>query len=108
MKINTRDLILVSLFTALMVVGAFIKIPFPLLPITLQPFFCAFAGLILGSRLGALSQIIYVVMGLVGLPVFTQGGGLIYVFVPSFGFLLGFILGAYVIGRISENFKKLI
>jgi biotin transport system substrate-specific component len=107
MKIHTKDLILVALFTSLMVVGAFIKIPFPLLPITLQPFFCAFAGLILGSRLGALSQALYVVMGLVGLPVFSSGGGLTYIFMPSFGFLLGFIISAFVIGKISESFNKI-
>ena len=105
MKIKTRDLILVSLFTALMTVGAFVKIPFSLLPVTLQPFFCAFAGILLGSRLGMFSQIVYVVIGLAGLPVFTKGGGITYVFEPSFGFLLGFIAGAYIIGRVSEMLK---
>jgi len=105
MRIKTRDMILVALFAALMAVGAFIKILFPLVPFSFQPFFCAFAGIILGSRLGALSQIIYVAVGLAGAPVFTQGGGPMYIFKPSFGFLIGFILAAYAIGKISETLK---
>jgi len=100
---NTRDLILVALFAALTAVGAFIKIPIPYVPFTLQYFFCALAGIILGSKLGALSQIIYVAVGLVGAPVFTDGGGITYIFKPTFGYLIGFIVAAYVIGKIREK-----
>jgi biotin transport system substrate-specific component len=106
MKFKTKDMLLVSIFTVLMVIGAFVRIPFPLLPVTLQPFFCAFSGILLGSRLGALSQLIYVALGLIGLPVFSQGGGIMYILTPSFGFLLGFIAGAFVTGRVSELLKK--
>lgn len=73
---NTRDLILVAIFAALTAIGAFIKIPVPYVPFTLQYLFCALAGMILGSKLGALSQIVYVAIGLAGLPVFTEGGGI--------------------------------
>ena len=69
--------------------------------------FCAFSGIVLGGRLGALSQIIYVTLGLVGLPIFTQGGGLTYIFKPSFGYLIGFIVCSYVIGYIIERTEKL-
>lgn len=79
-----RDLILVAMFAALTAIGAFIKIPIPYVPFTLQFLFCAFAGMILGARLGALSQIIYVAIGLAGIPVFTEGGGIGYVFKPTF------------------------
>ncbi len=106
MKIRTREMILVALFSALMAVGAYIKVLFPLVPLSFQPFFCAFAGIILGSRLGALSQFIYTIIGLLGIPVFTQGGGIGYIFKPSFGYILGFIAGAYVIGKISEALKS--
>ena len=106
MKLKIKDMMLVSIFTALMVVGAFVRIPFPLLPVTLQTFFCAFAGILLGSRLGALSQLLYVALGLTGLPIFSTGGGIMYIFSPSFGFLLGFIAGAFVTGLISELLKK--
>lgn len=104
---NTRNLILVSMFAALTAIGAFIKIPIPYVPFTLQYLFCALSGVILGSRLGALSQIVYVGIGLAGVPVFTEGGGLDYIFKPTFGYLIGFIVAAYVIGKIRENIREL-
>lgn len=112
MKINTKDMILVSLFTALTAAGAFIRIPINPTPITLQFLFTALSGVLLGSKLGALSQIIYVVLGLIGIPIFTKPGGPSYIFQPSFGYLLGLIISAYFIGRICErdispSFKKL-
>lgn len=107
MRIHTKDLIMIPLFTGLMVVGAFVRIPFPLLPVTLQPFFCAFAGILLGAKRGALSQIIYVMLGLAGMPVFAQGGGLTYIVNPTFGFLIGFVAGVYIIGNVSEHQKAI-
>lgn len=103
MKLKVKDMIYVSIFAALMVVGAYIRIPFPVIPITLQPFFCALAGIMIGSRLAFTSQIIYIALGLAGLPVFAKGGGITYIFQPSFGFILGFALCAYVVGKISER-----
>lgn len=99
MKIKTKNIILVALFAALTAVGAFIKIPVGPAPISLQFFFTALAGILLGPYLGALSQLIYVVLGLVGLPVFTSGGGPSYIFNPSFGYLLGFIVAPLIIGK---------
>ncbi|MEG1254648.1 biotin transporter BioY [Clostridium sp.] len=104
---KTRNLILVAMFAALTATGAFIKVPIPFVPFTLQYLFCALAGIILGSKLGALSQIVYVAVGLVGVPIFTEGGGLNYIFKPTFGYLIGFIVAAYVIGKMRENIKEL-
>lgn len=98
---------MISLFCALTVVGAFVKIPIPHIPLTLQTLMVMLAGLVLGSRRGALSQILYLVLGLIGLPIFAQGGGPAYILQPSFGFLLGFCAGAYVIGTIAEMGSKL-
>lgn len=106
MKLKTRDMILVALFAALTAIGAFIRIPIPYVPFTLQYFFCAFSGILLGSKLGALSQALYVAIGLSGIPVFTHGGGLSYIFQPTFGYLIGFIVGAYVIGKLTEKMKS--
>lgn len=106
MKISTKEMILVAMFAALTAVGAFLKIPVEPTAITLQFLFTAFAGIILGSKLGALSQIVYVITGLIGIPIFTKGGGIGYVFQPSFGYLIGYIVGAYVIGKIIENANK--
>lgn len=101
MRNHTRMLILCALFAALTAVGAFLRLPAGAMSITLQFFFTAMAALLLGPRWGALSQIVYVALGLAGLPVFTQGGGLGYVFQPSFGFLLGLIPAAAVIGALA-------
>lgn len=109
MKLDTRSMVLVALFAGLMVIGAFIKIPLapPLVPITFQPFICAFAGILLGSKKGMYAMIIYAVLGLAGLPVFAAGGGILYVLKPTFGFILGFIPAAYIIGYISERSKMI-
>jgi biotin transport system substrate-specific component len=97
-------MILVALFAALTAIGAYLKIPTQPVPITLQILFCMYAGALLGARLGFLSQLVYVIMGLIGLPVFAGGvGGFSYVLKPSFGYLIGFILCGYIIGKLSEN-----
>lgn len=107
MNLKTKDLTMIAIFASLTAIGAFIKIPLPIVPFTLQYFFCALGAMILGSKKGALSQILYVVMGLIGIPVFTQGGGIQYIFNLTFGYLIGFILGAFLIGKIIENIKKI-
>lgn len=99
MKIRTMTR--VALFAALTAVGAFIRIPLGYSSITLQTFFTAMAGCVLGPWYGALSQLVYVALGLVGLPVFTQGGGIGYLVQPTCGFLIGLIPAAWVIGRIA-------
>ena len=107
MKINTKDMILVALFAAMTAIGAFIAIPVGPTPITMQLLFTVMAGVFLGSRLGALSQILYIVMGLIGLPILAGGsGGFQHIFSPSFGYLIGFIAGAYVVGLILEKDEK--
>ena len=105
-KTNTRMLLRCAVFAALTAVGAFIRIPFALSSITLQFFFTAMAGLVLGARWGAASQAIYVLLGLAGLPLFSAGGGAGYIFYPSFGFLLGLIPAAYVTGRLCGGCKR--
>jgi len=99
---NTKNICLVSLFAALTAVGAYIKIPIPYVPFTLQLLFCVLAGLFLGPKLGALSQVVYVATGLIGIPIFAEGGGPLYIFKPTFGYLIGFILCAYIAGYISH------
>ncbi len=102
---KTQDLLRCSLFTALIAVGAFIKVPVPVVPFTLQFFFTTLAGLLLGPKLGTISVTAYVVLGLVGLPIFTEGGGFWYVLKPSFGYLLGFCVGTFVTGWLSERWN---
>jgi biotin transport system substrate-specific component len=97
---------LIPMFTALTAIGAFIKIDIPYIPVTLQFFFVALSGIMLGSRKGMLSQIVYILIGLVGFPVFTRGGGIGYIFQPTFGYLIGFACASYVTGKVYESFKS--
>ncbi len=106
MRINTRDICLCAMFAALTAVGAFIKIPVPVCPFTLQTLFTTMAGLLLGAKKGAFSVLIYIVIGLIGIPVFTQGGGIGYVMVPTFGYLVGFAAGAFVTGLIAGKAER--
>lgn len=100
---RTRMLILTALFAALTAIGAFLRIPTPVSSFSLQMLFTCMAGLLLGPRWGAASQAIYVGLGLVGLPIFTMGGGLTYVLQPTFGFLLGLIPAAWLVGHLTRN-----
>ena len=107
MKITLREMILISIFAALTAVGAFIKIPTPLVPFTLQFLFCAYSGIFLGARNGLYSQLLYVGIGLIGIPIFASGGGPTYVLQPTFGYLVGFIICAYTIGKCSQNLSSI-
>ena len=101
--LTTKNMILCALFAALIAAGAFLKIPLPFVPNTLQFLFVNLAGLLLGRKLGALSVAVYIGVGLVGLPVFANGGGFGYVLQPTFGYILGFLLGAFLAGFLVER-----
>ncbi|GAE36704.1 substrate-specific component BioY of biotin ECF transporter [Halalkalibacter akibai JCM 9157] len=108
-KLRTADLVLVAMFAALMAIGANLTsfLVIGSVPITLQTLFSILAGALLGRRLGALAMIVYLLVGLVGFPVFAQFSGGLRTFVsPTFGFLLSFILVAYVTGLIIEKSKE--
>ena len=100
---KTKNMVLCGLFVALIAAGAFIKIPVPVVPFTLQFLFTTLAGLLLGGRLGAISVGVYILLGLMGLPIFASGGGIAYIFQPSFGYIPGFMLGAWLTGRIANK-----
>jgi len=98
-----REIILCGLFIALVAVGAFVRIPVGTDVYTLQFLFTLLAGLMLGARLGALAIGTYVLMGLVGIPVFASGGGPGYVLQPTFGYLVGFIVQGWVTGAFART-----
>ncbi len=101
-----RRMALTALCAALIAVGAFIRVPLPGIPFTLQTFFVTLAGLLLGGELGACSALLYIAVGLIGIPVFAGGGGIGYVLQPSFGYLIGFALGAFLTGKIAHAEKQ--
>ncbi|MFA5321870.1 MAG: biotin transporter BioY [Smithella sp.] len=106
-KMSTRGLVYAALFGSLTAAGAFIVIPLPPVPITAQTFFLNIAAILLGGPLGAVSQFIYVMLGVVGIPVFAGGkAGLGVIFGPTGGYLLGFIIAAFVIGIVNRMKKS--
>jgi biotin transport system substrate-specific component len=101
--ISLRGMVYASLFGALTAVGAYIIIPLPPVPITMQTLFMGLAGTLLGARLGALSQVVYLFLGILGLPVFAGGkAGIGVLFGPTGGYLIGFIAAAAVIGKLAS------
>ena len=84
--VKTRRMVLCGLFSALIAIGAFLQVPVPFMDyFTLQFLFVTLAGMLLGSRFGSVSVEVYVLVGMVGIPVFAAGGGFQYLFRPSFG-----------------------
>ena len=103
---GVRQIILCALFVALIALGAFIRIPVPVVPFTLQYLFTMLAALLLGGKLGCIAVCGYILLGLAGLPVFTQGGGVGYIFQPTFGYIVGFAAGAFITGTIAHRDGK--
>lgn len=106
MESKTKNLIQISLAIALISVGALVKIPIVTLPITLQPFMVYIIAFSLNKKKSTTAIILYTVLGLIGIPIFANGGGIGYIFQPSFGFILGFILVTLIAGTILEHVKS--
>lgn len=105
-KMTVHDMAMCGVFTAFITVGAYIHIPLPFGDYyTLQLLFVLLSGLLLGAKRGTIAAALYVGLGLVGLPVFAGGGGPGYVLNPSFGYLIGFIAGAWVAGMIIKHLQ---
>lgn len=103
---RTLRLVRIAVFLALIIVGAFIKFPIGIVPVSMQFAFCMFAGLMLGGTDALICVALYIVMGLIGIPVFSAGGGVFYVLQPTFGYILGFLIGAPVCGYVARGFKN--
>jgi len=100
-----RSSIVAATFTGLITVGAFISIPLPFtpVPIVLQNFFVLLAALLLGWKWAAASVALYLLLGAVGLPVFSAArGGLGHFFGPTGGYLIGFLVCALVAGLLRR------
>ncbi|MCE6997200.1 biotin transporter BioY [Saccharothrix sp. S26] len=104
---RTKDIALIALFAAIMVVLGFfplIELPLVPAPFTSQTLGVILAGSILGARRGGLAILLFVVLVLVGLPVLPGGrGGLGVVLGPTGGFILAYPVGAFVVGLLTER-----
>ena len=100
-------LTLSALFCTLIIIGSFIRIPMPnMMPVTLQTVFVLLTGLVLPLKASTLATVAYIVLGLIGLPIFSGGGGLGYVLMPNFGFIIGFLITTVIISVITEKLKN--
>ncbi|ORC36653.1 hypothetical protein B4O97_06195 [Marispirochaeta aestuarii] len=97
-----------AVFSSLIILGTFIRIPLGPVPIVLANFFVILSGLFLGPLWGSLSVLIYLLLGALGLPVFSAGGGFAVFLGPTGGYLLGYPAGSFLAGLISRiNPKRL-
>lgn len=102
------ELTMAALFAALTGIAAQFQIPIEMVPVSLQTLFVLCTGGILGRK-GAISMIIYLFMGIVGMPVFAGGkGGIGVMMGPTGGYVIGFIFAAYTAGFLIEKKKNML
>ncbi|WP_195939415.1 biotin transporter BioY [Romboutsia sp. 1001713B170131_170501_G6] len=109
MKLSTKELVICSIFASITAILAQISIPIPFttVPLTMQMFSVMICGILLGSRLGFLSQVIYLSLGIIGIPVFSQmGGGIGVLAGPTGGFLISFPIVSFIVGYFFEKYKN--
>ena len=101
----TRSLVLCALMAALTAICSQIQIPLPMVPINLALFAVHLSGALLGWKYGALSMIVYALLGVIGVPVFAGfGSGPAVLFGKTGGYILGYILCALIVGALSRKF----
>ena len=108
-NLNIFSLTKIAICTSLLCVSAFIVIPLPIVPITLQLFAVVLVALLLKPSHTLTCVSLYILLGIVGLPVFSGGkGGIGILFSPTGGFILGFLVGAFLISLFKGNNDKTI
>ena len=101
----TRSLVLCALMAALTAICSQIQIPLPMVPINLALFAVHLSGALLGWKYGALSMVVYALLGVIGVPVFAGfGSGPAVLFGKTGGYILGYILCALLVGALSRKF----
>jgi biotin transport system substrate-specific component len=106
--LTLKEIVYSGIFVALTIVGAQIAIPIGPVPITFQTLFVILSGLMLGARVGFFTQFAYVIMGIVGLPVFAGfTGGIVQLYGPLGGYLIAFPLAALASGFVIEKKKSI-
>ncbi len=104
-KTNSRLKILALsiLASVLLIISAKMKVPFYPVPITLQTLFVLLIPLVYGLKISTISICLYFSYGLLGLPVFSNGGGVLYFAGPTAGYLYGFLLANFLIGYFKDK-----
>lgn len=111
-RFSALDITYASMFVALMAIGANITSWLPFLqvagvPLSMAPFFCVLAGLLLGPRLAAISMFVYMILGIAGAPIFSAfKAGFGVIIGNTGGFIISYIFAAWIAGLIMEKSKK--
>lgn len=104
MKIKTRDMMQIAIFTALTAILSQIVIPFAPVPINMAMLSVFIAGGLLGGLKGAISQMVYIAVGAIGVPVFTNfNSGVGALVGPTGGYIIGYVLAALIIGLLART-----
>lgn len=104
MKFSVKEIVLIGIFAALTAIMAQISIPLKPVPITFQIFAVFLSAFILGSKCATFSQIVYVLLGAIGLPVFSKfSGGTQIILGPTGGYIIAFPIVAFVVGKLVEK-----
>ena len=96
------SIITVFLGSLLLIASAKIKVPLYPVPMTLQPLAVLMIAMLFGRKLATLTVGLYIFKGIIGLPVFAFGGGLMYLMGPTGGFILGFFVSAFIVGHLAD------
>ena len=97
------SIITVFLGSLLLIASAKIKVPLYPVPMTLQPMAVLMIAMLFGRKLATLTVGLYIFKGIMGLPVFAFGGGLMYLMGPTGGFILGFFVSAFIVGYLADS-----
>lgn len=109
-KASIKTVFVVS-FVIMTALGAYVRVPLPFtpVPITLQTFFVILCGALLGKRLGTFTQISYVLLGGLGMPIFQgYAGGFLHILGPTGGYLIGFIAASFVTGALINKCRPIV
>lgn len=107
-KSAVKAIFIVS-FVLMTALGAYVRIPIPFspVPITLQTFFVILCGALLGKRLGLFTQLSYVLLGGLGMPIFQgYGAGMLHILGPTGGYLAGFVAAAFLTGALIDRKRE--
>lgn len=111
MKISTQEMVMAAMFTAMMcVISILVRVfqPIIMIPFSLQPLVMLLAAYLLSPRAAFLSMLAYLLLGIVGFPVFSVPpyGGPAYILIPTFGFILGFPAAAWVQSKLIKPIPR--
>ena len=100
---NLTNLSTVLFGSILLIISSKIKIDLYPVPMTLQPLAVLMIAMLYGRNLATVTIGVYILQGLIGLPVFAYGGGLMYIFGPTGGFIIGFLISGIVLGELADR-----